>query len=685
MEYKNDGTLENYVKYTSRDYESILNDLREMAPNLTELWTPEADADPGVVLTKWVAAIADMLGVNLDWVANELFAPSVSQRKDAEKLFALIGYELGWYTAARTEITFTNNTETNISLDFGFSGAAFTTCTAFSDITGASRLITYNVIPLTNSYGNTDTRSTRNITSGSEDVFADTDRVLLKPGEYVTRVGIEGELRSYTVPVAQVKKNNYIINIPSQHVDTTAIWMKGKAAYDSDSYLSTQWVQVDSPSKFTEPEPRFAVTYDNYSNAQIQVSNYLNELENYENNYLTIYWLDCSGVIGCVGKDVFQDVLFAKPSEDVSFEGGDITVTNLSNVVELPHTNTVTGKTPETAKEAYKNSRNYINTWDSLITLPDFNRFLNREPGVDCGKVIDCQKALEINMAILNDGNLTDDQKQKQFITNLDFPEGELKVDWNSIITSNYNELRTTYIIKEDDTLESIAKKYDVSYDRLIEFNNITNTNDVKPGMKIMIPNDVNESLMKQLTSNFKTYTAMCFAIHNDFKDSIWGRGIVDSAQIQNKKVFVRYKPPVQFITNVIKDYKPLQAMSVELQFGYVRVFPFYVVGQIYPKKPVTQDVAESIIAKAKESLSLYFSPANRRIGVKPTVMEVVDVIQSSHENIAYFDAGSIKNSVINWKDCDCDYFNPISFARFLPLEDTAQNLIIAPEYIVGE
>ena len=89
---------------------------------------------------------------------------------------------------------------------------------------------------------------------------------------------------------------------------------------------------------------------------------------------------------------------------------------NLSNTIELPHTHTITGKSPETAKEAYMNSRNYINTWDSLITLPDFNRFLNREPGVDCGLVIDCQKALEINQAIANNDNLTDSQKTKMFL-----------------------------------------------------------------------------------------------------------------------------------------------------------------------------------------------------------------------------------------------------------------------------
>lgn len=620
------------IRYTSRDYDSIVAEFWDLVPKLTDLWKPEADADPGVVLGKFLASIADMLGVNLDWLANEIFAPSVSQRKNAEKLFGLIGYELGWYTAARTEVTFTNNSESDMTIDFGFNGSNFCTLNAYTDITDQSRVITYNILPLTNTYGATETRSRRTLVTENLNVFADTDRVHLKPGESVTRVAIEGELRSYSISVKQVKNNNYIIKLPSQHLDTSAVWIKARTSSNADSFLATQWVQCSSAAEFIQPEPRFAVTYDSYSNAQIQVSNYLNQLENYDNCYLTIYWIDCSGIIGCVGEDVLTNFLTAKEGQNLSEDSGELTISNLSNTVELPHTYTVTGRSPETAKEAYFNSRNYINTWDSLVTLPDFNRFLNREAGVDCGYVIDCQKALEINLAIYNDTSLTDSQKSKMYITNYDFPAGDPIYDWRNILELGFD------------------------------------------------PTDPQKFVF---AANFKTYTAMCFAIHNDFKNSSFGQGQVATAQISNNSKFLRYKPPQQFIDNVIRDYRPLQAMSVELEFGYLRIFPWYVVGQIYPKKPVTNDVAYNIINKVKEDLAIYFAPANRAIGQKPTVMEVVNVIRNADSRIDYFDAGNLSNPVINWKDCDVDYFNPISFARYQDLGELANNLRIAPEYIV--
>ena len=630
------------VSYTSRDYESLVEEFWKMVPRLTELWQPgvdddiwrpEANADPGVVLGKYLASVADMLGVNLDWMANEVFAPSVSQRKDAEKLFGLIGYELGFYTAARTEVEFKNNSTVDLKIDFGFNGSNFSTLNAYTDITKQPRVITYNILPLTNTYGATETRSKRSVLTENIDVFAESDIVTLKPGQSVTRVAIEGELRYVNVSVESIKRSNYIVTLPSQHIDTTAIWVKARSSQTADSFLQTQWIQCSSPAEFIQPEPRFAVTYDSYSNAQLQISNYLNQLENYDKNWLTIYWIDCSGVIGCVGQNVLQDLLLAKPDQSIDSNSGDLLVSNLPNTVELPHTHVVVGKSPETAKEAYFNSRNFINTWDSLITLPDFNRFLNREPGVDCGIVIDCQKALEYNLAVYNDENLTDSQKSKMYITKYDFPEGDPIFDWSKVLNLGFD------------------------------------------------PSDPNKFVF---STNFKRYTAMCFAIHNDLQPSTYGRGQSDKAQIKKQINFMRYKPPTQFITNVERDYKPLQAMTVDLEFGWARVFPFYCVGTITPTKPVSKDVAETIISKAKEALALYFSPANREFGVKPTLMEVIDVIENSDSRIRHFDPGSAKTAGIVWADCDIDYFNLISFAKYDDSKASAMNIRINPTYITN-
>ena len=151
------------VAYSSRDYNSLLSAYKEMIPKMQNLWNPDADSDPGMVLLKLLASSEDMQSTNLDWLANEVFAPSVSQRKDAEKIFGLIGYTLKWYTAGKTEVTFTNASDSQLVFDLGFNGSNFSTLNAYTDITGNSRTITYNILPMTNSYSNTYSRNIRQV------------------------------------------------------------------------------------------------------------------------------------------------------------------------------------------------------------------------------------------------------------------------------------------------------------------------------------------------------------------------------------------------------------------------------------------------------------------------------------------------------------------------------------------
>lgn len=628
------STEHGIIKYTSRDYQSILEDFKAIIPTLTELWDAESDSDPGVILTKFLASCAEVLGTNLDLQASEVYAPTVSQRKNAEKIFSLFGYYLGFYKAARTEVTFTNTTSEAIKLDFGFNGSNFCTLNAYTDITNADRVITYNILPMTTSYVQNQSRSSRYITTQDVDVFVDEDVVQLSAGESCTRVAVEGELRSFNISVADVKANNYVINLPSQHVDTSAVWVKAKGNLSDDNFLVTRWRQVDSVAEFFVPEPLFTVSYDNYSNAQVKISNYLNQLENYASNWLVVYWIDCSGVIGCVGEDVLTNLIWAKPnSNPVSFESGDLTVSNLANTVELPNTYTVTGASPETAHEAYLNSRKYINTWDSLITLSDYNKFINREPGVDAGIIIDCQKALEYNISVYQDTSLTDTQKAKKYITNNDFPAGPDDFDWGKVL--------------------------DIGFD----------------------PTDPQKFVF---AANFKRYTAMTFCIHNDFKNSSFGAGQISTAYIKNTANFSRYKPPAQFIDYVVADYTPLGAMSVDLQFGYTRLFNFTVIGQIYTTKPVSTDIAATLVKKAKEALALFFAPANRKYGEVPTVMDVVNTITNCDERVSYFDAGNTMVRAIEWLECDPEFFNLISFARYIPDVTGSETIIVSPNCIIN-
>jgi hypothetical protein len=95
------------LKYTSKDYKSISSDLIDAIPALTDTWTSREDGDPGIVLIKEMSAIGDMLSYNLDKQVLEFYGPTVTQRKNAAKLFELIGYNMHWYRSAMTTVTMT--------------------------------------------------------------------------------------------------------------------------------------------------------------------------------------------------------------------------------------------------------------------------------------------------------------------------------------------------------------------------------------------------------------------------------------------------------------------------------------------------------------------------------------------------------------------------------------------------
>ena len=99
------------LSYTSKDYDSIKTDLIDAIPALTDKWTSREDSDPGIALVKMMSAIGDMVCYNFDKQALEYYAPTVTQRKNAQKLFELVGYRMHWYQCATTQVELTYVTQ----------------------------------------------------------------------------------------------------------------------------------------------------------------------------------------------------------------------------------------------------------------------------------------------------------------------------------------------------------------------------------------------------------------------------------------------------------------------------------------------------------------------------------------------------------------------------------------------
>jgi uncharacterized phage protein gp47/JayE len=100
------------VDYTSRDYETIREDLLRLIPLYTPSWTNRDTADFGMTLIELFSYMGDMLNFYIDRAANEGFLATASQRDSVLRIASLLNYTPTDSTPAVTTLTFVNTSAT---------------------------------------------------------------------------------------------------------------------------------------------------------------------------------------------------------------------------------------------------------------------------------------------------------------------------------------------------------------------------------------------------------------------------------------------------------------------------------------------------------------------------------------------------------------------------------------------
>ncbi len=105
----------------------------------------------------------------------------------------------------------------------------------------------------------------------------------------------------------------------------------------------------------------------------------------------------------------------------------------------------------------------------------------NQEPNSSNLKSIE-----EVAQEVIN-GVWGNGEDRKIRLTNAGYNYNEIQAKVNSILASNSV---VTYTVKSGDTLSSIASKYGTTYQKLAQYNNISNPNIISVGQVIKIPNN---------------------------------------------------------------------------------------------------------------------------------------------------------------------------------------------------
>lgn len=90
------------ISYINKDFGAIYTESLDLAKTLTNKWDPSQsnESDPGVVLLKEAAIIADHINYNIDKNVLESFLPSATQDKSVRNIVEMNGYTPKYYRSA---------------------------------------------------------------------------------------------------------------------------------------------------------------------------------------------------------------------------------------------------------------------------------------------------------------------------------------------------------------------------------------------------------------------------------------------------------------------------------------------------------------------------------------------------------------------------------------------------------
>lgn len=429
------------ISYTNKDFQTIFPELLDLVKKVTSKWDPTItnESDPGVVLLKVMALIADKNNYNIDKNVLECFPLSVTQDKNAYQLFEQLGYRMKWYRAAGSKSRWVEDEEGGhtryddypiISLKWigdDIDGDPQYTIPQFTMVCDEESNIIYTIVANSSIVAS---KKVLNSVGGTE------ENVIQVPA--LQGVAVEYTINNETrIRYSNLDSHNRLY-FGDFNVAENGIFI---AQYDSSDY--TSWKRVDNIESRGVKENDTLKKYYKFGLSQELDKCYIEFPENASDligEGIKIVYIKTDGEDGNVpSRTITQgyQVPNLKSSsignfDDVVFND-NISVTNTSEIEN--------GQNPESIDDAYRNYTRTIGTFDTLVTLRDY---LN---------------------AILNSGEVSNG-----FVTDrTNDPQSTYK------IVTRINDNDTSVVYVENDGTSELMSAFDLKFYLLQNIDNITN------------------------------------------------------------------------------------------------------------------------------------------------------------------------------------------------------------------
>lgn len=411
------------TSYTNKEFNDIYPELLEKAKDLSYKWDPTVsnESDPGVTLIKEIALALDKINYSADKNALETMPLSVTQERTARQLFQLLGYYPKWYISAEATVSLAWKTDQDAE-DYVEGGVV--KVPAFTQIRDDSGDYVYT-IPI--------------------------DTPLRSDGTVEKVTAIQGvvkplKINNSTLITLDLLDANNRVYFPDYNVAQNGVFILSKDAQESKEINErTFWEQKDN--LYVEEVGNYFYSFNVDISTNRCYIEFPADISELIGGGVYVYYLVSAGKDGVVGIGQLNQ-LYDSTITAQYIQGGTDSVTLDSSNLRIQNIDLlVSGKDPESINSMYQNYNHIKGTFDTLVTLRDYNNAVYNTGEVSnavvCDRTNDVQQAYRIVASTLNDSeNIV--YRQESDYSEHPYEDGKIDPFGLKIYALQYNDLTNT-------------------------------------------------------------------------------------------------------------------------------------------------------------------------------------------------------------------------------------------------
>lgn len=338
------------ISYTNKDFRAIYEELLNLINDLTDRWDPKStnESDPGLVLVKLKAFLADKLNYNIDKNILENFPSQATQRGNAQKLYDILGYGMKYYQSAVTTVTMRYNRGNNPGV-YSVSNKGAYTIPAFTQLTDTNNQISYV----------TKNDAQVSIESGNQSA--------------IEVEVIEGYIQDFAI------NGNTTINISNLDSDYKLYFTESMIAQNgifiNSDKDSSYWRAVDNLESTQLGQKVFKFGLMPVTNTCY--IEFPQDAAALFGDGIHIKYIVTQGIDGNISSGVLNSISNTLEIDDIKeldSEGNptDTKADLKKYTLVIQNRSAVSGKNPESLKQAYRNCQKVIDTFNTLVTVQDY-------------------------------------------------------------------------------------------------------------------------------------------------------------------------------------------------------------------------------------------------------------------------------------------------------------------------